>query len=67
MTSTRKCCNVYCTGGMTRSQIGFFNIVGTPMFKAMVDLFPDAQPMLDGVTANLRQWEQSAAQAAKAS
>ncbi|KAA6425466.1 MAG: hypothetical protein FRX49_04364, partial [Trebouxia sp. A1-2] len=30
-------------GGMTRSQIGFFNIVGTPMFKAMVDLFPDAQ------------------------
>ncbi|KAL0039442.1 hypothetical protein WJX79_008577 [Trebouxia sp. C0005] len=54
-------------GGMTRSQIGFFNIVGTPMFKAMVDLFPDAQPMLDGVIANLRQWEESAAQAAKTS
>ncbi|DBB14759.1 TPA: hypothetical protein ACH3X3_004373 [Trebouxia sp. C0006] len=54
-------------GGMTRSQIGFFNIVGTPMFKAMVDLFPDAQPMLDGVIANLRQWEQSAEQAAKTS
>lgn len=52
---------------MTRSQMGFFNIVGTPLFKAMIELFPDAQPMLDGVTANLRHWEQSAAQAAKAS
>lgn len=65
--STRGCCTVYCTGGMTRSQIGFFNIVGIPMFKAMVDLFPDAQPMLDGVTANLTQWEQSAEQAVKTS
>lgn len=51
---------------MTRSQIGFFNIVGTPMFKAMVDL-PDAQPVMDGVLANLRQCEQSAEQAAKTS
>ena len=52
-------------GGMTRSQLGFFNIVGTPMFKALVDLFPDAQPMLDGVQANYAQWEQAAAQATK--
>ncbi len=51
-------------GGMTRSQMGFFNIVGTPMFKAMVDLFPDARPMLDGVAANYNQWEQAAALAA---
>ena len=50
-------------GGMTRSRMGFFNIVGTPMFKALVDLFPDAQPILDGANANYEQWQQAAAQA----
>lgn len=38
-------------------QLGFFSIVGIPMFKAMTDLFKDAQPMLDGVLANYRAWE----------
>ena len=47
---------------MTRSQMGFFSIVGTPMFRAMVDVFPDVQPMLDGVNANYAQWEQAARQ-----
>ena len=51
-------------GGMTRSQMGFFNIVGTPMFKAMVDLFPDVQPMLDHVQANYDQWAAAACAAA---
>ncbi|KAL0049434.1 hypothetical protein WJX82_002295 [Trebouxia sp. C0006] len=37
-------------GGMTRSQLGFFSIVGIPLFKAMAELFEDAQPMLDGGT-----------------
>ncbi|DBA79888.1 TPA: hypothetical protein ACH3X1_008213 [Trebouxia sp. C0004] len=41
-------------GGMTRSQLGFFSIVGIPLFKAMVDLFEDAKPMLDGVLATMR-------------
>lgn len=44
-------------GGMTRSQMGFFSIVGIPLFKAMVDLFEDARPMLDGVLANYHHWE----------
>ncbi|KAL0021688.1 hypothetical protein WJX79_000250 [Trebouxia sp. C0005] len=44
-------------GGMTRSQLGFFSIVGIPLFKAMVDLFEDAKPMLDGVLANYAHWE----------
>ncbi|DBA85163.1 hypothetical protein WJX79_004941 [Trebouxia sp. C0005] len=48
------------TGGMTRSQLGFFNIVGLPLFKAMAELFEEAQPMLEGVMANLRLWEQAA-------
>ena len=51
-------------GGMTRSQMGFFNIVGTPMFKALVELFPEAQPILDGVNANYNQWAEAAANSA---
>lgn len=41
-------------------QLGFFNIVGLPLFKAMAELFEEAQPMLEGVMANLRLWEQAA-------
>jgi len=37
--------------------MGFFNIVGIPLFKTMVELFEDAQPMLDGVLTNFRHWE----------
>ncbi|DBA94754.1 TPA: hypothetical protein ACH3X1_002302 [Trebouxia sp. C0004] len=48
------------TGGMTRSQLGFFNIVGLPLFKAMAELFEEAQPMLEGVMANLQLWESAA-------
>ena len=32
----------------------------------MVDLFPDAQPVLDGVKANYQQWQAAAAEAAAA-
>ena len=38
-------------------QMGFFSIVGIPLFKAMAELFEDAQPMLDGVLANYHHWE----------
>lgn len=31
------------------------------MFKALVELFPDAQPMLDGVLDNYHEWEDIAA------
>ena len=44
-------------------QLGFFNIVGIPLFKAMADLFEDSQPMLDGVLGNFRLWEAMAAEA----
>ena len=43
-------------------QLGFFNIVGIPLFKTMVELFEDAQPMLDGVLANFRHWEAGTAE-----
>ena len=42
-------------------QLGFFSIVGIPMFKALVELFPDAQPILDGVLDNYHEWEAIAA------
>lgn len=38
-------------------QLGFLNIVGIPLFKAMAELFEGTQPMLEGVLANYRQWE----------
>ena len=41
-------------------QLGFLNIVGIPLFKAMAELFEGTQPLLDGVLANYRQWEMAA-------
>ena len=40
--------------------MGFFNIVGIPLFKAMAELFEGTEPMLDGVLANYHQWEAAA-------
>ncbi len=37
--------------------MGFFSIVGLPLFKAMTELFEDARPMLDAALANYRHWE----------
>ena len=36
------------TGVAVMLQLGFFGIVGIPLFKAITDLFKDAQPMMDG-------------------
>ena len=47
-------------------QIGFFNIVGKPLFQAMTDVFEDCQPMMDGVLANLRYWETAVNEASAA-
>ena len=40
-------------------QVGFFTIVGLPMFRCFVDVFEDAAPLLDGVLANFRMWERA--------
>lgn len=42
------------------AQLGFLNIVGIPLFKAMAELFEGTQPLLEGVLANYRQWEAAA-------
>ena len=44
-------------GGMTRSQLGFFNIVGAPLFMALIELFDEARPMMQGLQANYLHWE----------
>ena len=44
-------------------QLGFFSIVGIPLFKAMAELFEGTQPMLEGVLANYSQWEAAASSA----
>ena len=54
-----------CTHAPLHLQLGFLNIVGIPLFKAMAELFEGTQPMLDGVLANYKQWE-AAAQASEA-
>ncbi len=51
---------------MTCTQVGFFNIVGLPLFRAMVGLFPNAQPMLDGALVNYHEWEKAVGTATKA-
>ncbi|KAL0020928.1 hypothetical protein WJX77_011898 [Trebouxia sp. C0004] len=40
-------------------QVGFFNIVGLPLFKAMADVFEDSAPLYEG--ANFQAWEAAAA------
>lgn len=47
-------------------QLGFFTIVGLPMFKAVADVFEGARPMLENVMGNYRMWEAAAADVAPA-
>ena len=42
-------------------QLGFFGIVGIPLFKAMTEVFKEARPMLDGMLANYKHWEATSA------
>ena len=41
-------------GGITRSQIGFFSIVGIPLFRTLADVFEATGPLLAGVMANYK-------------
>lgn len=48
-------------GGITRSQVGFFQIVGLPLFKAMADVFEDTRPLYEGAMANCQAWQDAVA------
>jgi len=43
-------------------QVGFLNIVGLPLFKAMADVFEDSAPLYEGALANFQAWEAAAAE-----
>ena len=38
------------------AQLGFFEIVALPIFRAFVDAFDTARPMLTGVEDNFMMW-----------
>lgn len=42
--------------------MGFYEIVAMPMFRALIELIPGTQPMLDGVLANYEYWHNLNAQ-----
>ncbi len=44
--------------GVTKAQTGFFNFVGLPLFKLVVQAFPGCVPLLESVKANLAHWTQ---------
>ena len=37
-------------------QVGFFEVVVLPLFRAFVTIFPRAQPMLERVEDNYQMW-----------
>lgn len=43
-------------GGVSQNQVGFFEFVALPLFKALVTAFPQTQPMLDAVEMNANEW-----------
>ncbi|KAK9831722.1 hypothetical protein WJX74_007234 [Apatococcus lobatus] len=46
--------------GMTKSQVGFFEIVALPLFTGYTQLVPDAKPLLDAVMSNYQHWHAGA-------
>eukprot|EP00798_Chlamydomonas_sp_ICE-L_P002632 gene2632-5005_t len=44
--------------GITKSQIGFFDIVALPLFQSFAQTFTESQPMLDSVRDNCNMWRE---------
>jgi len=42
--------------GVSKSQTGFFGVVGLPLFRSFVKAFPGARPMLEAAEANFYYW-----------
>ncbi|PNW81070.1 hypothetical protein CHLRE_07g342350v5 [Chlamydomonas reinhardtii] len=47
--------------GISKSQVGFFDIVALPLFQSFAQAFPEATPMLDAVKDNYAMWREEAA------
>ncbi|KAA6423303.1 MAG: 3,5-cyclic-nucleotide phosphodiesterase [Trebouxia sp. A1-2] len=44
-------------GGITKSQVGFFDVVAMPLFRSWCAVLTDARPMLRAVEDNRRKWK----------
>ncbi|KAK9817088.1 hypothetical protein WJX72_009400 [[Myrmecia] bisecta] len=42
--------------GVSKSQVGFFEVIALPMFSTFVKVFPDCKPLLDLALANYEDW-----------
>jgi len=42
--------------GVSENQVGFFNFVALPLYRALVNGFAKSAPMLEAVEANSRKW-----------
>ncbi|GAX75245.1 hypothetical protein CEUSTIGMA_g2690.t1 [Chlamydomonas eustigma] len=47
--------------GITKSQVGFFDIVALPLFQSFAQTFVEASPMLEAVRNNYNMWREEAA------
>mmetsp|Transcript_25460 Transcript_25460/g.55342 ORF Transcript_25460/g.55342 Transcript_25460/m.55342 type:complete len:787 (-) Transcript_25460:1267-3627(-) len=47
--------------GISKSQVGFFDIVALPLFQSFAQAFTDATPMLEAVKDNYTMWREEAA------
>lgn len=44
--------------GITKSQVGFFDIVAMPLFRSFSSMFPDCGPMVKAVEDNFKMWQE---------
>lgn len=51
--------------GITKSQVGFFDIVALPLFQSFAQIFPSSTPMLDAVKDNYAMWRDVITSASK--
>lgn len=42
--------------GITKSQVGFFDVVAVPLYSALAKVFPGARPLLVHLLRNYRYW-----------
>lgn len=50
--------------GITKSQVGFFDIVALPLFQSFAQAFGESTPMLDAVRDNYIMWKEEAMKSA---
>jgi hypothetical protein len=46
--------------GISKSQLGFFDVVALPLFQSFATRFPDTEPLLAGLRDNYAYWRDDA-------